>query len=99
MTFRLRYVFCIISCSAVSLFGFRFGLSAAIKKANEETANRKRVYLDHKNICNYGRVEYLSDARGVHKLSKPFYDRVKSLSATYNLKSYAEFFRDWGTVS
>lgn len=82
-----------------SVFGFRFGLSGAIKKANQETAGRKRVYLDQKRICNYGRVRYLTDARGIHIPSKSFYDRVNSLPVMYSTKAYMQFIRDWGTVS
>ena len=83
----------------VSMYGFQFGLSAAMKKAERETAGNKRVYLDQKKICNYGTVEYLTDARGIHKVSKLFYDRVMSLPIKYSVHDYMNFIDSFGTVS
>ena len=84
---------------AVALFGFRFGLSAALKKSERETAGRRRVNLDYKKICNTGRVEYLIDSKGIHRLSKRFQDRVMQLPQQYDIMAYGEFIRDFGTVS
>lgn len=50
-------------------------------------------------MCNLGRVEYLTDARGIHRLSKAFYDRVQELPSSYSAPDYINFIRDWGTVS
>ena len=83
---------------AATISGFQFGLSAAMKSAKEKTAGRKRVSQDQKQICNYGRVTYLT-AQGKHTLSKVFYDRVKSLPMEYNLEDYMQFIKDYGTVS
>ena len=87
------------SIAAVTLYGFRFGLSAAVDRANEETAGNKRVYLDQKKICNAGRAEYLSGARGIHRVSKWFQDAVMGLSEQYSNSAYMDFIKNWGTVS
>lgn len=55
--------------------------------------------MDQKKICNYGHVRYLTDATGIRKLKKPFYNRVKNLPKEYNIHDYMQFLRDWGTVS
>ncbi len=83
----------------MTLYDFRFGLSAAVGAAHRETAGRKRVYLDQKKVCNTGRVEYLSDARGIHRPSRRFQDRVSQLPVQYNMTAYMQFIKDWGTVS
>ncbi len=83
----------------MTLYGFRLGLSGAIQKAESETTKNKRVYFDQKRICNAGRVEYLSDARGIHRLSRRFQDRVSQLPVQYNMTAYMQFIKDWGTVS
>ena len=85
--------------SLASVYGFRFGLSGALKKANKETAEKKQVFVDQKMICNYGSVQYLKDARRIHQLSKEFIDDVKELPTTYDVPAYMSFLRKWGTVS
>lgn len=82
----------------MSLKGVRFGLSAAVKRANEGATRSKRVFIDRKGICNYGRVQYLKDEEMIHKLSNSFYNRVKKLPQDYDMDAYMGFIRDWGTV-
>jgi hypothetical protein len=84
---------------AAAVSGFEFGLSGAMKTANQETAGKKRVYQDQKHICNYGQVRYLTDTRGIHTVSKSFYDSVNSLPRDYSMEDYMKFIRNWGTVS
>lgn len=74
-------------------------MSGALKKANEETSKRSRVYMDHKQVCNLGQVRYLMDASGIHRLSNGFYSRVKRLPLKYSVGEYMDFIRDRGTVS
>lgn len=84
---------------SVTASAFRFGLSGAIKKAEEHTARNKLVFLDRRQICNLGRVRYLTDALDIHRLSDSFYQRVKKLPLIYNVDEYMQFIREWGTVS
>lgn len=93
MTLYMIFIF-IVSLSAVS-----FGLSAAIKRAKEDTELRKMVNLDRREVCNLGRVEYSTDERGIHQISKAFHDRVQELPSDYSVPDYMSFIRDWGTVS
>ena len=81
------------------MYGAKFGLSGAMKKAEEETAKNKRVYEEEKEICNYVTVEYLTDARGIHRLSKLFYETIMKLPYEYKFDTYMDFIRTWGTVS
>lgn len=83
----------------VSLYGFRFGLSAAVNRANQNTAKNKRVNTDQKKICNMGRVEYLSGAKGIHRVSSWFQDAVMKLPEGYSTSAYMGFIENWGTVS
>lgn len=70
-----------------------------MKKAKVETAIKKQVFRDQKQICNYGHMEYLRATKGIHTLSKPFYDGVKRLPVKYDRTAYENFIDYWGTVS
>ena len=96
----VHFLTLLLSCiTAVILYNFRFGLSGAVGIAKQKTARKKLVYLDQKEICNMGRAEYLSDSRGIHRVSKSFQDGVLQLPLQYDMAAYMRFIEIWGTVS
>ena len=69
-------------------------------KAKRSTEKSKKIFMDQKKICSYGKARYI-EYKGV--LSDEFFAAVRELPVDYCRReeklAYLRFIEEWGTVS
>ncbi|XP_062605124.1 uncharacterized protein LOC134266928 [Saccostrea cucullata] len=85
--------------ASVGLASFSFTLSGRYQQAHNKTNLEHNIIQDQINLCNLGRVRYMTELvnAGKFPITQSFAAAICSLPVTYNQSAYMKFLDHWGT--
>ncbi|XP_061189368.1 uncharacterized protein LOC133197381 [Saccostrea echinata] len=85
--------------ASVGLASFSFTLSGRYQQAHNKTNLEHNIIQDQQNLCNLGRVRYMTELAhaGKFPITQSFAAAICSLPVTYNQSTYMNFLDQWGT--